>query len=87
MYFDTCVTDVIFNVFLRCTYSLFIDEPYFCVTELIVAQNTGMFAFVRTVTSVFTFENERRYIMCIKPVKYGLLKYVCVTEWLTGQFD
>ena len=80
------VTDDIFNVFLRCTYSLFIGDPYFCVTELIVARNTGMVAFVPKVPSVFTFENESRYIICIKPMKYGLLRYVCVTEWLIGQF-
>ena len=57
------VTDVSFNVFLRCTYSLFIGDPYCCVTELIhvVARNTGMLAFMPIVTSVFTFENESRY--------------------------
>ena len=52
--------DVIFNVFLRCTYSLFIGDPYFCVTELIVARNTDMLDFRPIVTSVFTFENESR---------------------------
>ena len=77
---------MIFNVFLRCTYSLFIGDPYFGVTELIVARNTDMLVFVPIVTSVLTFENESRYIICIKPMKYGLSKYVCVTEWLIGQF-
>ena len=78
---------MIFNVFLCFTYScLFIGDPYFSVTEVIVTLNTDIHAFVPIVTSVFTFKNESRYIICIKSMKYGLLKYVCVTEWFIGQF-
>ena len=56
------VTNVIFNVFLCCTYSLFIGDHYFGVTEQTVARNTDMLVFVPIVISVFTFENESRYI-------------------------
>ena len=71
---------MILNVSLCFTYSLYIGDPYVCVTELIVARNTVMLAFVPIVTSVFTFKHESRYIICIKPMKYGLLKYVCITK-------